>query len=147
MQALYAHELAGGDVRHTIDTVIKPDLESKENIDFATSLFLRTLDVQAEADGLVRDHLKNWDLERVALIDRILLRMALCEFLSFEDIPPKVTINEAIEIAKRFSTPKSGQFINGILDAILLELQQSGRLKKSGRGLIGMESVAGRPES
>lgn len=144
MQALYAHELAGDDVRHVIDTILKPDLEDPENLAFAESLFLRTLDFDEEADTLVRAHLQHWDLERVALIDRILLRMAICEFVAFEDIPPKVTINEAIEIAKKYSTPKSGQFINGILDTILLELQQHGRLKKSGRGLVGMESVAGR---
>ena len=70
--------------------------------------------------------------------------MAVCEFLSFEDIPPKVTINEAIDIAKRYSTDKSGKFINGILDATLLDLQKQGRLKKSGRGLIGMQSIQSR---
>ncbi|HET6569852.1 MAG TPA: transcription antitermination factor NusB [Rhodothermales bacterium] len=144
MQALYAHELAGGDVRHFIETNLKPELEDPENLAFAESLFLRTLDFGDEADAVVRQHLQHWDLGRVALIDRILLRMAICEFVGFEDIPPKVTINEVIEIAKKYSTPKSGQFINGILDAVLLELQQQGRLKKSGRGLIGMETVAGR---
>lgn len=144
MQALYAHELAGGDVRHFIDTILKPELEDAENLAFAESLFLRTLDFSEEADALVANHLQHWDLQRVALIDRILLRMAICEFVGFEDIPPKVTINEAIEIAKKYSTPKSGQFINGILDTVLLELQQNGRLKKTGGGLVGMETAAGK---
>ena len=67
--------------------------------------------------------------------------------LSFEDIPPKVSINEAIEIAKKYSTPRSGQFINGILDAALMDLHQQGRLVKSGRGLVGMGSLRARTTS
>ena len=73
---------------------------------------------------------------RIALIDKILLRMAICEILYFPDIPPKVSINEAIEIAKEFSTAGSGKFINGILDAILSEEKTAGRLNKTGRGLV-----------
>ena len=67
--------------------------------------------------------------------------MAICEMLSFPDIPPKVSINESIEIAKKFSTENSGKFINGILDAVLLVLYEEGRLRKSGRGLVGMDTV------
>lgn len=145
MQALYAHELAGGDVRHFINTILKPTLgEDADNLKFATSLFLRTIDATEETDQIISKHAENWDLSRIALIDRILLRMAITELLSFEDIPPKVSINEAIEVAKRYSTPRSGQFINGILDAVLLSLQQDGRLNKSGRGLIGMQSLRDR---
>jgi len=142
LQALYAFELGGGDASHVLGNVIEPGLkDDREAIEFATSLFLRTLDFAGEADETLVEYTKNWELSRIALIDRILLRMAMCEMLSFPDIPPKVTINEAIEVAKRFSTAKSGQFINGILDAVLLDFQKSGRLKKSGRGLIGMESL------
>lgn len=148
MQALYAFELAGGDVRHFINTILQPALgEDAENLKFATSLFLRTIDTTEESDAIITKHAENWDLSRIALIDRILLRMAICELLNFEDIPPKVSINEAIEVAKRYSTPRSGQFINGILDAVLLHLQQEGRLKKSGRGLVGMESMGDRSVS
>lgn len=111
---------------------------------FAESLFLRTLDLAAEADQIISRHADNWDIARIACIDRILLRMAICEFLTFEDIPPKVTINEAIDIAKRYSTDNSGKFINGILDAAVLELQQQQRLKKSGRGLVGTQSISDR---
>lgn len=145
MQALYARELAGGEAEHFMETLIVPNLaEDAENLRFAESLFLRTLDLMAEADEIIGKHADNWDLDRIALIDRILLRMAVCELLTFEDIPPKVSINEAIEVAKRYSTPRSGQFINGILDAILAELQQDGRLKKSGRGLVGMDTIRDR---
>lgn len=142
MQALYARELAGGDVRHYVDTILKPKLkDDAENLKFAESLFLRTLDMGEDLDEIISRHTENWDLSRIALIDHIVLRMAISELLSFEDIPPKVSINEAIEIVKRYSTPKSGQFINGILDAVLLDLQDRDRLHKSGRGLVGMQSI------
>lgn len=142
MQALYAYELGGGDADHILETLIRPNLEaSPEGLKFATSLFLRVLDRTDEADAVIARHTKNWDLSRIALIDRLLLRMAICEMLAFEDIPPKVSINEAIEVAKRYSTAKSGKFINGVLDAVLLELQREGQLKKSGRGLVGMDSI------
>jgi N utilization substance protein B len=142
LQALYALELGGGDAEHVLRNVIKNRLkDDKEAVAFSTALFLKTLDFAQEADETVVAYTKNWELSRIALIDRILLRMAMCEMLSFPDIPPKVTINEAIEVAKRFSTAKSGQFINGILDAVLIEYQQSGRLHKSGRGLVGMDTI------
>lgn len=148
MQALYAFELGGGDADHVILTVLRPGFEEDEtNRRFAEALFLRTLDHMTEIDAVIGKHLENWDFERVALVDRILLRMAICEFISFDDIPPKVSINEAIEVAKRFSTSKSGKFINGILDAVLIELQQEGRLRKAGRGLVGMQAIRDRSVS
>lgn len=147
MQALYARELAGGDVQHFINTILKPNLEDPADLKFATSLFIRTMELSEDADEIIRSHVQNWDFERIALIDRLLLREAITELLSFEDIPPKVSINEAIEIAKKYSTPKSGKFINGILDAVLLDLQQEGKLRKTGRGLVGMQSEKDRAVS
>lgn len=145
MQALYAFEQGGGEARHVIDTLLRPDLDDDaKTFRFAERLFLRTLDFTAEADDIIAQHAQNWDLARIALIDRLVLRMALCEFVSFEDIPPKVTINEAIEIAKRYSTDNSGKFVNGILDAAVLDLHAAGRLKKSGRGLVGMQALEDR---
>jgi len=142
MQALYAYELGGGDAEHVVETVLKDRLEgSPGNLKFATSLFLRAVERAEEADEIISRHTKNWDLTRIALIDRLLLRMAICEMMTFEDIPPKVSINESIEVAKKYSTSNSGKFINGILDAVLIELQQEGRLNKSGRGLVGMETI------
>lgn len=139
MQALYAFELGGGEVEHVMKNVLMDGLEEDPAARrFAEALFLRTLDLRQELDEVIERHLDNWDLGRVALVDRILLRVAICELLTFEDIPPKVSINEAIEVAKRYSTPKSGKFINGILDAVLLDLHQGGRLQKTGRGLVGV---------
>lgn len=143
LQALYAFELSGDEAAHVIDTVLRPELgDDPKTFRFAERLFVRTIDTVDEADAVIAEHTQNWDLARIALLDRLLLRMAVCEFLTFEDIPPKVTINEIIEVAKSFSTEKSGQFINGILDAAVLELHRQGRLQKSGRGLVGMEAFS-----
>lgn len=135
MQALYASQLSGDDVEHVVEHLLKPKFEG-EALRFAERLFLRTLDTTDEADALIESHAQNWDLARIAMIDRVLLRMAITEMLRFEDIPPKVSINETIEIAKLYSTPQSGTFINGILDAALADFRAEGRLKKSGRGLV-----------
>lgn len=142
LQALYALELGGGEAKFYLDVHIKPSLEEDaKTLRFAESLLIRTLDLHDEADEIIRRHTQNWELSRIALIDHIVLRMAICELLTFEDIPPKVTLNEAIEIAKLYSTPRSGQFINGVLDAIVSDLFRAGRIRKSGRGLVGMEDL------
>ena len=142
MQALYAYEQGGGSPEHIIKHIIRPGLEDDEtSLRFSQRLFLRAIDGEEEANEIIRSHADNWEFSRIALIDRLLLRMAICEMLSFPDIPPKVSINESIEIAKKFSTENSGKFINGILDAVLLLLYEQGRLRKSGRGLVGMDSL------
>ncbi|KAA6430475.1 transcription antitermination factor NusB [Dyadobacter flavalbus] len=82
------------------------------------------------------EQLKNWELERIALVDLIILKTALAELIHFPGIPVKVTINEFIEIAKRYSTPKSGKFVNGVLDVLSVKLAKEGIIRKSGRGLI-----------
>lgn len=139
LQALYAAELSGDSAEHIIKTLIKPVFgEDKTYFRFAEKLLLRGLDVRDEADELISRHIQNWEVSRLALTDRLVLHMAIAELLYFEDIPPKVTINEALEVAKSFSTSKSGSFVNGVLDAILSELMEEGRIQKSGRGLVGM---------
>lgn len=141
MQALYAYEQGGGETEHVLRHLVDPHFgDDATTRKFAHDLFLRVLDNRDDADELIGRHAENWDLARIALVDHLLLRIAVCELLTFRDIPPKVSINEAIEIAKRYSTDKSGRFINGVLDAALEQLQQENRLRKSGRGLVGMES-------
>lgn len=103
---------------------------------FAAELVSKTIEYKEVLDELIIKSLKHWKFDRVAVIDRILLRMALTEFLYFEDIPPEVTMDECIEISKSYSTERSNQFINGILDALLKKLNKEKRIKKSGRGLI-----------
>lgn len=148
MQALYAHEQAGGDVDHFVETLFQPIFQGDaQTFEFAEELFRATVDAQKEADEIIQTHATNWDLHRITAIDRALLRMATTELLKFPDIPPKVSIDEAIEIAKVYSTPESGPFINGVLDAVLMDLHDQDRLEKAGRGQIGMESIRRRADS
>ncbi len=107
-----------------------------DEIEFGQALVQYTLDNKQFTDGLIKEIAKNWELERIALIDRILMHIAVTELIKFPEIPPKVSINEAIDIAKKYSTDKSGTFINGVLDTILDRLRKEGKIKKSGRGLL-----------
>lgn len=148
MQALYAHEQAGDGADNVVHTLLKSAFESdSQTREFGEKLFRTTLDRRKTADEIIQKHATNWDLPRITAVDRALLRMATVEFLAFEEIPPKVSIDEAIEIAKTYSTPDSGPFINGVLDAVLMDLHKQGRLEKSGRGLIGMEAIRKRAQS
>lgn len=109
-----------------IDQFISP-----EKLQFAKSLLATVLEKQEQLESYIHPKLKNWDAERIASLDMILMKMGVAELLFFETIPPKVTINEYIELAKEYSTPQSGQFINGILDNIHKDLAQSGQLHKT----------------
>jgi N utilization substance protein B len=106
------------------------ELVSKEKLDFAKSLLKTVIEKKEVSMELLKPKLKNWDAERIAALDLIIIQMGICEFLFFETIPTKVTINEYIDLAKDYSTPQSGQFINGILDNILKELATQGRIEK-----------------
>ena len=103
---------------------------------FMEDLFTQTLALGEESEELIKEGAQNWELERIATTDRILMKMALAEARTFESIPLKVTLNEYIELSKYYSTPKSHGFINGILDQLFTKLQESGKIKKVGRGLI-----------
>ena len=103
---------------------------------FFEELYHKTLEEDEKYEAMIVGGVKNWDIERIAIIDRIILKMALCEMHIFRSIPVKVTINEYIEISKLYSTPKSKQFINGVLDKLAQDLTDSGSIRKSGRGLI-----------
>lgn len=139
LKALYAHRQGGGDAAHVIKTVITEELsttDDKSEAQFAERLFLKTIKNSDDFDVLIEPNLKNWDLNRIALVDKLVLHMAISEFLYFDDIPTKVTINEAIEIAKKYSTANSGRFVNGLLDVIRDQLRDQNRLNKTGRGLV-----------
>ncbi len=109
------------------------DLISTEKREYAHALLHTVIDKEEYCMELINPKLKSWDTERVALIDLLLLRMGLCEFLYFPTIPAKVTINEFIEIAKMYSTPQSAQFVNGVLDNILKDLQKENKINKQER--------------
>ncbi len=120
-------------ILHTLSkpgTIDFSKLLSEEKKQFARDLLLTVLDKKEESLSLIKPKLKNWDPERIATLDMILMQMGVCEFLYFETIPPKVTINEYIDLAKEYSTNQSGQFVNGILDNIHKDLQREDRLHK-----------------
>ena len=135
LQILYAYEMNGENLNALIDAMFS-EIDEGADRNFGESLVNRVLIHKDELDFKIQERISNWEMNRVALIDKLLLRIALCEILFFPDIPPKVSINEAIEIAKVFSTAGSGKFINGILDAVLTEEKSSGKLNKTGRGLV-----------
>lgn len=106
------------------------EMVSKEKFDFATQLLEATEQKKDQLDEWIKPKLRNWDADRLAQLDMILMEMGVAEFLFFETIPPKVTINEYIDLAKAYSTNQSGQFVNGILDNIRKELEAAGKLHK-----------------
>ncbi len=108
----------------------------QEDQEFVTNLFRKTVLNERELAKEYVDKTPNWDSERIAEIDTIVLKMAICEFVKFPSIPVKVTINEYLEIAKEYSTPKSSIFINGILDNLVKEFEIDNKLNKIGRGLM-----------
>jgi N utilization substance protein B len=108
-------------------------LISKEKLEYARELLLTVLDKKDYCLELIKPKLQNWDPERIAAVDMLLMEMGVCEFLFFPTIPTKVTINEYIDLAKAYSTPQSGQFVNGILDNILKDLDQANQIKKVDR--------------
>ncbi len=135
VQALYAHEISKDPADHVIQYNLAGLENNKDAYAFAKELVRATISKADEIDEIIKSKVANWDFGRIALLDRLILRMAICELMYFTDIPPKVTMNEAIELAKLFSTEKSGQFVNGVLDAVVEDLKKSGEFGKSGRGL------------
>ena len=106
------------------------EMVSPEKMDFAVTLLESVSDKREYCLELIKPKLKNWDSERIASLDMILMKMGVCELLYFETIPPKVTINEYIDLAKEYSTEQSGHFVNGILDNIHKELVTQNKIHK-----------------
>ena len=128
------------DVKFGVTTKIPPAFKTEndevnDDKTFLVKLFKETLRHADEYQELVKANIANWDYDRIALMDKIIIFMALTEFCQFPDIPVKVTINEYIEISKYYSTPDSRRFVNGILDKLAEQLTAEGKLVKSGRGL------------
>ena len=136
LRALYAVELSQNPLSQVIKKQFKKRGDDDPIYDFCVALTKKTFANYQEFDSMIKKKALNWDFDRIAVIDRIILRMAMCEFIYFDDIPPKVSIDEAIEISKKFSTEKSGKFINGILDSVLNEWNQENKINKKGRGLV-----------
>ncbi len=145
MQVLYAHEMS----KDPVDKIKKdllPEIKEEESRDFVNQLIELTLKDEEMLDKMILEKVVNWELERMALIDKILLRMGITELMNFPEIPPKVSINEAIDIAKEYCTRNSGKFVNGILDAVLDDLKKANKLNKTGRGLLNLKKKEGKPQ-
>ena len=139
LQVLYATEFNDEPLEEIMERLEKPKNISFTNfVDDLIQFYFRYRQI---TDKEIEVKLENWDFKRVAIIDKIILRMAIIELLYFPDIPPEVSINEAIELAKTFSTEYSGKFINGMLDAIFKKLKSENRISKTGRGLISKLNI------
>jgi N utilization substance protein B len=133
MQALFEIDAVHHDPERTImyrfeDVQAAPDVQQ-----YARGLMWGVLNHQRELDDFIRRHASAWPLEEVALLDRNLLRLGIYELLYADDTPPRVVINEAVELAKRFGNESTRRFVNGVLGAVMSELEASGRLPKGGR--------------
>lgn len=118
-------------------TALMPLFKNEEDRDFVKILFRKTVLTNESTSEFIKRNTTNWELERIALMDILVMQLAITEILEFQEIPVRVTLNEYIEIAKFYCTSKSSTFVNGILDNIVKEMREKGLLKKSGRGLIG----------
>jgi len=132
-----------GAIKKTIKSLPAPEefykeymLTETETLAFGRRLLHLTIEQDEELSNIIKPTLKNWDADRVAIVDMILLKMAIIEFLHFETIPTNATLNEYVELSKLYSTPKSKEFINGVLDKIMKDLLANNRIKKAGRGLV-----------
>lgn len=111
-------------------------IKDQDDMEFAVSLYRKVINNNSEYQELIHDKARNWEMDRIALIDIILMKLAIAELTTFKEIPVKVTLNEYIELGKEYSTPKSGNFINGILDKLKADLEEKGDIRKIGRGLL-----------
>jgi len=118
------------------DIVTQLSADWEEDKRYMVDLYTSTLANEKEYIKIIEPKLKNWNLERLADSDELIIKMAMVEFFNYLAIPTKVTINEYIEVAKHYSTPKSKQFVNGMLDKLAVDLVAEGKIKKSGRGLL-----------
>lgn len=117
-------------------SLLELSINWEEDKEYFEDLYKFTIDNADKYDEILAEKSKNWDIDRISMMDKIIIEMALAEMINFPSIPVKVSINEYIELSKNYSTPKSKQFVNGVLDVLATELQNSGIIKKSGRGLI-----------
>lgn len=127
-----------GKIKSEENFKVLPDMYKDEEEDkrFVKQLFRKTITNDKENDELIDSKTKNWEMDRIAVLDVLFMKMAITEFLNFSSIPVKVSLNEYIELSKMFSSPKSKLFINGVLDKLLVQFKRENKLKKTGRGLM-----------
>ena len=127
VQAIYAYEISPENSDDILNIILDNDdhdwsalesVPSKDAINYGKKLYKMVIEIKDELDDLIKERSKNWSIDRITLLDRLILRMSLAEMIYEDDVPPKVSIAEGIEIAKYFSTDESGGFVNGILDSV-----------------------------
>lgn len=121
LEALYRVEVTQDNPDEVLHDIFRRKEYNKEIKEYSSRLFRLTTDNLEEIDAIIAEYVENWDLSRMAILDKNILRFAICELLYIDGIPVKVTLNEAIEIAKKYSTQDSGRFINGVIDRIAKE--------------------------
>jgi len=126
LQALYESEFSERPMREIIDEQIGRRAPSDEGADYARALFIKTVEKKSDLDQVIQSLLENWDPARVSLVDRNILRFALAEVLYFPDVPARVIIDEAIEVAHWFSSEEAGRFVNGLVDRFVKEFRKDG---------------------
>tara|TARA_B100001250_G_scaffold74748_2_gene61098 strand:+ start:564 stop:992 length:429 start_codon:yes stop_codon:yes gene_type:complete len=124
LEALFAQQFSEEKPEMVLDRILESNPKRRNNSDFIHLLFFCVMENVNWADDLIRSHLQNWEFDRVAQVDRLLLRMGICEIFFIDEIPPKVSISEMVEISKVYSTDESPNFINGILDAVYKDYQE-----------------------
>ena len=124
LEALFAQEFSEEKPKVVLNRVLDSNPARKKSFEFIEILFFCVIKNEIWADDLIKSHLQNWEFERVAQVDRLLLRMGICEIFFLEEIPPKVSISEMVEISKIYSTDESPSFINGILDSVYKDFQK-----------------------
>ena len=124
LEALFAQQFSEDKPELVLSRILESNTERKQNNEFIELLYFSVIENYKWADVLITEHLQNWEFNRVAKIDRLLLRMGICEIFFLDDIPPKVSISEMVEISKIYSTDDSPSFINGILDAVYKDYQE-----------------------
>jgi len=109
--------------------------DEKDDMEFMSELFNKTIIYRDQFEEMIAKHTQNWEVDRIASMDMLLMQMALAEILHIPNVPVKASLNEYIDISKEYSTPNSKTFVNGVLDKIIAELRQQNRIEKTGRGL------------
>ena len=125
LKILYRYEEGDVDLYGIISALLGAKKYSENDKTFCEKLVTSTMEHKEEIDRRIIEVLENWEFERVSLIDKIVLRLGVCELMYFDDIPPQVTINEAIEVVKKYGGDSSGRFVNGILDAVKKKYESS----------------------
>lgn len=125
LKCLYAYESTGQEVDEVCNSLIKTSDLNEESVLYADRLFRRVVETLKELDTSIERFSQNWRIERIAMVDKNILRLAICELVSFPDVPAKVAINEGVELAKKYSSQESSRYVNGLLDAVNKHLEKA----------------------